>query len=292
MKNVTQTFLPTILLVFFAFGNAFAAQPKDSIGVEIINGKKYILHKVDKGQTLFAVARKYKASVAEIKAANPALEKGFQADMVLKVPSTRGTSAKTAPQPTNPTATKAAAGKAIAKPKFHVVLQGQSAFSISKTYKITVEELKAWNNVGKKDIKVGDRLVIYPTGYKPEAIAAKEEISIPAKQQVQDGGSVIEVSQSGFERVREKGFAEMIEEETESKTHLCLHKTAPAGTVLLVKNAINGNQIYMRVVGKLPELGDKTVLIRVSKKAFETLGADNKRFPVEISYSQAEEPKQ
>jgi len=43
----------------------------DSVGSRILNGERCILHKVTKGETLFALTRKYNVSVDAIKKANP-----------------------------------------------------------------------------------------------------------------------------------------------------------------------------------------------------------------------------
>ncbi len=64
-----------------------------------------------------------------------------------------------------------------------------------------------------------------------------------------------------------------------------LHRTAKVGSVMKIRNEMNGMEIYARVVGKLPATGDNNkLLIKISKAAFEQLRAVDARFPVEISY--------
>jgi hypothetical protein len=53
------------LLIFFSFslvGSAKAGvlMPLDSIGVETVDGKMFVIHKVDEKETLFAISRRYK----------------------------------------------------------------------------------------------------------------------------------------------------------------------------------------------------------------------------------------
>jgi len=64
-----------------------------------------------------------------------------------------------------------------------------------------------------------------------------------------------------------------------------MHRTAPIGTIMQVKNEMNNLTVFVRVIGKLPDTGENTnVTIRISKTAYDRLGAIDKRFPVEISY--------
>jgi rare lipoprotein A (peptidoglycan hydrolase) len=69
------------------------------------------------------------------------------------------------------------------------------------------------------------------------------------------------------------------------KKYLVLHRTAPVGTIMRIKNEENDITIFARVVGTLPETGDHSKLvIKLSQAAFDQLKAVNSRFPVEILY--------
>jgi rare lipoprotein A (peptidoglycan hydrolase) len=85
--------------------------------------------------------------------------------------------------------------------------------------------------------------------------------------------------------VIENGMAEMIDPKADTNKYLALHKTAPVGTIMQVKNAMNGQVVYVRVIGKLPETGtNNNVVVRISKKAYQKLGAVDQKFRVEVSY--------
>ncbi|RYF53684.1 MAG: LysM peptidoglycan-binding domain-containing protein, partial [Cytophagaceae bacterium] len=61
--------------------------PVDSVGVERKDGKRFVLHRVDQGQTLYAVARRYNSTVDAIKSANPDLtDNSVRYDQLLRVP--------------------------------------------------------------------------------------------------------------------------------------------------------------------------------------------------------------
>ena len=77
----------------------------------------------------------------------------------------------------------------------------------------------------------------------------------------------------------------MIDPKADTNKYLALHKSAPVGTIMQVKNAMNGQVVYVRVIGKLPETGaNDKVIVRVSKKAYQKLGALDSRFRVDVSY--------
>jgi LysM repeat protein/ABC-type branched-subunit amino acid transport system substrate-binding protein len=55
----------------------------------------YDLHKVEKGQTLYSIAKKYNASIEKINELNPELQNGLKADQILKIPRTAAIPIKT-----------------------------------------------------------------------------------------------------------------------------------------------------------------------------------------------------
>ncbi len=99
-----------------------------------------------------------------------------------------------------------------------------------------------------------------------------------------DTSAGTEVAES-LRKVTESGTAEAIDQSSESNKYLALHRTAPVGTILQVKNPQNGQSVYVRVIGKLPPTGaNENVIIRLSKRAVQKLAAVDARFRVEVSY--------
>ncbi|AMR26731.1 hypothetical protein A0257_06150 [Hymenobacter psoromatis] len=67
--------------------------------------------------------------------------------------------------------------------------------------------------------------------------------------------------------------------------YLALHKTAPIGTIMQVKNQMNGQSVYVRVIGVLPDTGENdNILVRLSPRAVQKLGTTDSKFRVETSY--------
>lgn len=99
--------------------NAFGT-PLDSLGIEKKNGKTYVQHKVEQGETVYAILKRYNCTEKDFYSANPTLKIGavLGADQVIEVP-IRGKS-NSVPRPRVVEVTPAPAPKAIpteARPK-------------------------------------------------------------------------------------------------------------------------------------------------------------------------------
>ena len=83
----------------------------------------------------------------------------------------------------------------------------------------------------------------------------------------------------------EEGTARKIEDVVDTKKYLALHRTLPIGSMIEVRNLMNNQKIFVKVVGKLPETGlNKNVLVRLSPICFERLGVIDPMTRVEVSY--------
>ena len=91
--------------------------------------------------------------------------------------------------------------------------------------------------------------------------------------------------QSGFSKIIEEGSARKIEDVVETQKYLALHRSLPIGSMIEVRNLMNNQKIFVRVVGKLPETGlNKNVLVRLTPICFERLGVIDPMTRVELSY--------
>ncbi|MDF7811928.1 LysM peptidoglycan-binding domain-containing protein [Hymenobacter sp. YC55] len=85
-------------------------------------------------------------------------------------------------------------------------------------------------------------------------------------------------------RVTESGLATSIANSNTDK-YLALHKTAAVGTIMQVRNIMNGQSVYVRVIGVLPNTGENNnILVRLSPRAVQRLATPDARFRVETSY--------
>ena len=87
------------------------------------------------------------------------------------------------------------------------------------------------------------------------------------------------------DEVIEAGLAELIEGTEGNRKYLAMHRTAPVGTILKVRNEMNNREVFVRVMGKLPDtaVNDK-LIIKLSRSAYDRLGAIDPRFRVELTY--------
>ena len=112
-----------------------------------INGLKYYLHTVEKGQTLFAIAKFYGRDVNDIVIDNPEAIDGINPGQILKILIDKK---KPAELVANDTSSYI----------LYKVEKGQTLYSISKQYSISIEKLKAVNPELKDGLKVDQMLKI------------------------------------------------------------------------------------------------------------------------------------
>ena len=72
------------LLILFISTISFARP--DSVGVEVRGGKTFIKHMVEKGETHFAISRRYGVNVNDIIELNPDTKGGLVAGTIIIVP--------------------------------------------------------------------------------------------------------------------------------------------------------------------------------------------------------------
>lgn len=361
-----------VVIMTLCLSNVLYAGIQDSIGVEKKDGKRYVLHRIEAKETLYALSRKYGATVDDIKKANADVNiNDLKVGQVVRIPKEEKSTAKqnvNTPskqihivlpgetlysiakkynvsvdelKKTNPTAASNGLGigdeinipgqaavesnrttsplnnvQNQSKLTTHKVVAGETLYSISKKYGVSVDELKKFNPEVSSGLQVGQTLKLSASAVLPkedQIIAAENKIKETVKEEVAkkdtqeavvpappdtiltseqekekrylDSMSNIKVVPNGeFKKVTETGFAEVIEG-GDSDKYLALHKTAPVGTIIQVINDANNQRIFVRVIGKLPAngLNDKVVL-KISKKAFARLAGVDKKIPVTLSY--------
>jgi len=147
--------------------------------------------------------------------------------------------------------------------KTHVVEKGETLYSLSKKFDITIQKLKELNNLDDNTLSVGQRIIYSIEEDKIENNKVSDE----------------------FSTSRVEGFASSIDGMDDSEKYLALHKTAKEGTIIFVKNQMNQNMVIVRVIGILPNTGiNEKIDIRLSKIAFEKLNAKDLIIPVELTY--------
>jgi len=274
-----------ILLILLCLGSIRTfGNTLDSLGLKKDNNKTYIVYKVENKQSLNSILKHFNLSLLEFKQINPEVKIPVNSGEIIFIPIhylDEATNALIAPLKS--------VEKAVAKKQeeskatdsgIHVVSSKQSLLTIANLYKITMADIRKWNNLLTDNLKEGQRLVVEaPKNLvidKSTLLAGKNEKGL---EEIKSDGKEAD----GLKKTIETGIAELIEVPDNSGKYLALHKSAPIGTLVLVKNLANNQSIWVKVIGRLPN-SDGKLIIKLSPKAFERLNAVDKRIRAEISY--------
>ena len=283
MKNYKLT-----LLIAFLFALQFStkASTLDSLGLKKENNKTFLLFKVGPKQSLFSILKRYNLSLSEFKSANTDVQIPVKTGEIVYIPLHYLEESNPAP--------KVVEEKAAEIPKeaeIHIVAPKQGLLSVANMHKVTMAELRKWNNLTSDRLQEGQRLIVSDPAGSTSAMAVDKSNLLPAKSAAPAAPAPAETvvapaKEKGPEDIKKKietGIAELIDVPDNSGKFLALHRTAPIGTLVLVKNLTNNQSIWVKVIGRLPN-GDNKVIIKLSPKAFEKLNAVDKRVRAEISY--------
>ena len=146
MNKIKIIYLQCFLSVIYClFSNSYLAQTKSS-EVRTINGKKYYIHKVEKGQSLYAISKAYNMDVNSVLAANDDAIDGLNVGQELKIPF------ETLMIPSTNIDTN--------KYVYHLIQKGETVYAISKKYNIDDKTINTFNPTINKGIKEGEYLIV------------------------------------------------------------------------------------------------------------------------------------
>jgi peptidoglycan endopeptidase LytF len=289
----------------------------------------YIEHVVQKKENLNLLAGKYGTTVNEIKRINNLSSINLSIGQVLKMPSNEQPAAVTntaanvpatvstaippvvnqpvrsvippvpvqqpavrqQPKPVNslPAATKTT-DTAFEDLIVHTVASNETIYSIATSYNMTMDQVKAKNNLTGNALRIGQKLLIKGQYGKTRPIeAGTDTIS-----SITDPSLRYAASRYGLNQIDERGTAISIQDADLDPTKmLVLHRTAPIGTVMKITNPMSNRSTFAKVVGKFTENeSTKDVVIVMTHAVAEALGALDKRFYCNITYSGQENNEQ
>jgi len=286
-----------------------------------------IEHAVQRKENLNMLAEKYGTTVNEIKRVNNLRSINLQIGQVLKIPAKAGTEteapseivtqAGSSPTPTVPPVTvketpqvqtpiqtqvqnqykkqnqSSPAKQQDPAPKedpfvAHTVGSNETMYSIASKYNLTMDQLKAKNNLTTNSLYVGQKLLI--SGQFP--VKTEERNTGGTTEQdttdtIKNPSLRLPPSRYGLSQVDEKGMAVWIlDQDLDPSKMLVLHRTAPVGTIMQITNPMSKRVTYAKVVGKFTENeSTKDVIIVMTKAVADALGALDKRFLCNLTYS-------
>jgi len=160
IKNLKNLICLLILFVI-VLPSSLQAQ-EDSVETITEGGKQFIIHTVEKGNTLYSLSRKYDVSVDELVRLNPIAKQGLNPGQRLKIP---------VPDKTEQLIRKIELdGNYIA----HEVTPKQTLYSISKMYHVEIKDIVAENQNAIYGIQPGDILRI-PIDKIVKPVAVKDK---------------------------------------------------------------------------------------------------------------------
>ena len=116
----------------------------DSIGMRTVEGKPFIIYMVTAGETIYGISTKYQVSIDKLMIVNPELENGLRTGQIINIPYRKEAieeQEKTVAKETN----------------YHTVQPGETLFSLSKKYKIPLNDLMKWNGM---ELESGQKIVV------------------------------------------------------------------------------------------------------------------------------------
>ncbi len=301
----------TVVLFIFWIGvaNLYGNAKPDSLFTIEIDSQKYILHQVEKGESLFALAIRYGTTVEQLLISNEQIvDTSLAIGQLLKVtvglhPPLNGRQKLIIRIP-----------GAI----YHEVDSMETIYGITKLYDIVQDSLMKWNHLAGNAISIGQPLIV---GWQQVADSIKDSDTMISKDSlailpqtdsfsvtidtyflsVTAMDSIVQLEQkvtalgrlfdeqrdSTFIEVNEKGAASWVRGNISfsSNNLFALHKHAPRGKIIKVINTMNDNFVYVKVIGKLPDIpAHKKSLLSLSYAAAKYLGVLDQLFLVRVNY--------
>ncbi len=143
MNKVTLTYIT----LFFCFASFILNAQIKSTVVKNIDGKKYYIHKVEKGQSLYAISKIYEIDINSILALNDEAIDGLKNGQELKIPFESLISHQAPVIDTN-------------KYVYHKIQKGETIFSITKKFSIDEKKIKNLNPSISNGLKEGDYIIV------------------------------------------------------------------------------------------------------------------------------------
>lgn len=257
----------------------------DSIGNEIINSNRFVIHKLAPQETYYQLSRIYGVSVKDIMQANN--KKNLRIGDTVKIP--RGKAATITltvpdvPQETQQTRSASQTLQDIFTE--YIVGKKETLYAISRRFDIAVEDIKKVNNLTSDNLKEGQILKI-PNSSLPQEV----ETAVIPEPMIDEEHQSIDLSdfkpnRYGIREKKERGIGAWMDSLGDGQTSLALHKTAPIGTILKITNPMNKSVTFAKVVGKFGDNQDThDAIVVISKSVATSLGLLDRRFLIELNY--------
>ncbi|MEN7550239.1 LysM peptidoglycan-binding domain-containing protein [Rapidithrix thailandica] len=180
----TLIFLTGLFLSFqsgFAFHYpAYPTTPEDSVGVERKNNRTFILYKIEPGETLLSISRKYGVTLREIQKANPnANLNPIKINQIIRIPQLDDLDRIVRKDPGL---------------REYIVREGDNLYKIARKYRMSVTDLMEWNRLSSEIITKGQRLIVGQKTQKATTVSSHTDARSPIYHTIQPGDYLYQLS--------------------------------------------------------------------------------------------------
>ena len=244
-------------------------------------------HIVKAGETLYSIARAEGIDLKSLKSVNNLYDNSISpGDTLILKPQIKADPALTMDS-----------DKSDSNSDIHVVQHSETLYSISRKYSISVDSLKQWNSLADNNLSIGQSLLISKSSQNNGlASTLKKTVNLAPSKKTMDT-IYVHTDNSEFHTrkenaggntiIAEEGFAMKINGTDFTTKYLALHKTAPMGSKVRIKNQMTNKEITVQVVGYLPNSAvNQGLLMRLSDAAYKGLGGIDSKIPVTSKYQE------
>lgn len=296
-----------LILLFLFFSISLSAETCDSIRVIQKGSQSFVEYKVDKGNTLYYLSRRFNCSVEDIKARNSI--EVLQVNSIIYIPIKHSKRIYDIPN---------GVGK-----KSHIVRENETLYGISKFTNVSVQNIKKYNGLTTNEISVGQTLKLLPDESKttptdhPKITGQPNTNSTPKLVNegqihiVQKGETLYSISKTkGLEVERIKALNHLTSNQVSIgqtlKLPIATQKLARTQTsTMLNSNHVELDQKFTEVICPKGKVGEIVKLVHpatqlvvyaritkisedhqiyATKKAFEALGSSDFSTSVYLTY--------
>ncbi len=309
------------LLAVFCTLSVFAHKT-DSIGTKVKNDKTYIMHKVQKGDGLYSISKRYGVSLRSIVDENPGSDKVVKIDQIIWIPTSiipvleekvvndyfsNTEKLRGSPKLEDK---KSSTESVSTFAKYHKVEPGQTLYSIAKMYNTSVEMIKTLNALESDELKKGQRVLVQDGKAETKEVERKdivetdyekmkEEIEkdkyknvgfdteVETKSTQNSSGYSIKVEklvEYNIEKVEETGTVGLGKNDIPADKNFAQHFVAPVGTVIMVTNPETKSTVFVKVIGNFERPANSAEIIRISTQSAAHIGVGDKS-KIMISYA-------
>lgn len=244
------------------------------------SGERYLHYRIRPGQTLYGFSRYLKISLQRIYALNPGLtEQNLEAGRLLRVP-----------LPANSLKTNRTPGfRQLDFPAvYYPVRKGDNLYRVAGVLlDMSADTLKQRNALVSDQLQEGR--LLHVGWFVADQVAADTSGALPMELSTDQAGLAerFRIQSLQKKEVQQTGKATWKRNQAANSGFSALHSFAPVNAVISVINPMNNRELFVKVIGQIPDtVYDKATIVVLSPAAARFLGARDASFFAKVKYHQ------